>query len=133
MKYEHCNVSELLGKTLVDIESDKFQIEFTTSTAEKYLMYHEQDCCECVYIEDICGDLNDLLNSEILEAEDISSTMGIPCSEEECNEYDSVTWTFYKIGTRKGSVTIRWCGTSNGYYSESADFAKVMEQLCSIQ
>ena len=127
MKYEYCNVSELFGKTLVDIKTDGFRIEFTTSTAEKYLMYHEQGCCECVWIEDICGDLTDLLNSEILEAEDISSTMGIPCSEEEYNEYDSVTWTFYKIGTRKGSVTIRWCGTSNGYYSESVDFARVTE------
>ena len=127
MKYMYCNVSELLGKTLVDIEESKYQLEFTTNTAEKYLMYHEQDCCEGVWIEDICGDLNDLLNSEILEAEDISGTMEIPCSQEEYDPYESVTWTFYKIGTRKGSVTIRWCGTSNGYYSESVDFAKVTE------
>ena len=125
MEYEYCNVSELLGKTLVDIRGYKDQIEFITTTGDKYLMHHEQDCCEWVYIEDICGDLNDLLNSEILEAEDISDTMEIPCSEEEYNSYESVTWTFYKIGTRKGSVTIRWCGTSNGYYSESVDFAKV--------
>ena len=129
MKYEYCNVSELLGKTLVDIKSDEFKIEFTTSTAEKYLMYHEQCCCECVYIEDICGDLNDLLNSEILEAEDISGEIDMKniCTEEEYDSYESVTWTFYKIGTRKGSVTIRWCGTSNGYYSEGVDFAKVTE------
>ena len=129
MEYKYCNVRELLGKTLVEINRNitKEVLEFVTDTKDRYLMYHEQDCCESVYIEDICGDINDLLYSEILEAEDISGTMGIPCSEEEYNSYDSVTWTFYKIGTRKGSVTIRWCGSSNGYYSESVDFAKVME------
>ena len=127
MKYEYCNVSELLGKILVDIYSNVYEIKFITESNDKYLMFHEQDCCESVWVEDICGDLTDLLNSEILEAEDVSDTMGIPCSEEEYNEYESVTWTFYKIGTRKGSVTIRWCGTSNGYYSESVDFIKVMD------
>ena len=127
MKYKYCNVSELLGKTLVDIKGHDDQIEFITTTGEKYLMYHEQECCEYVYIEDICGDINDLLNSEILEAEDISGEIDMKdvCTEEEYNSYESVTWTFYKIGTRKGSVTIRWCGTSNGYYSESVDFARV--------
>lgn len=127
MKYEYCEVRELLGKTLTGIKENKDQIEFITDTEDKYLMYHEQDCCESVYIEDICGDLNDLLNSEILEAEDISGTMEIPYSKKEYDPYESVTWTFYKIGTRKGSVTIRWCGSSNGYYSESVDFAKVTE------
>ena len=128
MEYKYCNVRELLGKTLVEINNIGSEVlEFVTDTKDRYLMYHEQDCCESVRIEDICGDINDLLYSEILEAEDISGTMEIPCSQEEYDPYESVTWTFYKIGTRKGSVTIRWCGTSNGYYSESVDFAKVTE------
>lgn len=114
---------DLLGKTFTNIEisRDEDEIIFTCSDGVKYKMYHEQDCCETVRIEDICGDINCLLNSPILMAEDISN---------ECENFeplspwdDSYTWTWYKLATVKGYVTIRWYGESNGYYSESVDLA----------
>jgi len=85
-----------------------------------------------VQIEDICGDLDDLINSEILLAEEISC--GTDSEDKEIdrtrkNKYDeSFTWTFYKLSTIHGSVTIRWYGTSNGYYSESENFTKVKDE-----
>ena len=82
-----------------------------------YLFYHGQDCCESVRIGDIVGDLNDLLFSPILRAEE--TTDGYNVAPENA---DSYTWTFYTFTTRKGTVTVKWLGESNGYYSEGVDF-----------
>lgn len=114
-----CEFKKLIGKTLISctgkVQDD--EMIFECSDGEKYELYHNQDCCESVYIEDICGDLNDILNSPIISAEE--STSYNP------NASESGTWTFYKIDTIKGGVTIRWNGESNGYYSESVSFEKI--------
>lgn len=114
--------ASLLGKTLVEISGKvgDDELKFVASDGGQYLMYHSQDCCENVRVEDITGDLSDLLGSPLLMAEEVSNADGPP------PEYaESYTWTFYKLATIKGGVTIRWLGESNGYYSESVDFAKV--------
>lgn len=95
---------------------------FTTSDGERYQLWHCQDCCEIVGIEDITGDLKDLIGEPILLAEEVKNPDNTPLPE---HVDESGTWTFYKLATRKGYVDIRWLGTSNGYYSESVDFCKV--------
>ena len=118
MKYQNCDFSQLIGHVIEEIRVQNNEaIVFKTEDGSVYKMTHEQDCCEDVYIEDIIGDLYDLKGHPILQAEETSN-------EGEADEWQSSTWTFYKLATIKGSVTIRWLGTSNGYYSERADFLK---------
>lgn len=111
-------ISVLLGKTLSEVRrvGDE-EIYFVTSDGETFQMYHSQDCCECVEIEDIEGDLQSLVGNPILVAEEVS--------QEDPNASESGTWTFYKLATINGHVDIRWYGSSNGYYSESVSFVKV--------
>lgn len=122
-------IKELLGKVITKIDQNNDELTFLIEDGTKYKMYHEQDCCEEVTIEDINGDLEDLIGSPILQAEEVSDYK--PILEEDVKktnkilEWGSCTWTFYKLATIKGYVTIRWFGVSNGYYSESVTFKKV--------
>lgn len=81
-------------------------------------MYHWQDCCEYVVIEDIDNEADIYTDTNFCEIEEVSNTDWV-------DECERCTWTFYKIRTNKGYATIRWYGTSNGYYSERVDFALV--------
>jgi len=107
--------NELLGRTLYKAEQDGDELILYLSNTNFVRFYHSQDCCESVYIEDICGDLNDLVGEPLLVAEEVSDYDAEPLYESE----ESYTWTFYKFATRKGYVDVRWYGSSNGYYSES--------------
>lgn len=110
--------SDLLGKTLVRIDATDETIYFETKD-DVYEMYHEQDCCERVAVDDIEGDFEDILNSEITMADESSNQY----DTSDCG--DSVTWTFYRLATIKGYVNITWKGESNGYYSERVNFIKI--------
>lgn len=109
---------ELLGKTITSIEGMQQYSEkvlFTCSDGKKYCMLHNQDCCEMVNLEDFEGDYNALLNTPILLAEESISTEG-------CEP--TAMWTFYKLATVKGDVTLRWLGESE-HYSIDVDFEEV--------
>lgn len=101
---------------------DNDEIHFVTTDGEKFIMTHLQDCCEHVYIEDVCGDLDDLIGVPIVLAHESVQT-----GEGEWG--DTWTHTFYNISTIKGSVTLRWCGSSNGYYSESVSLFTLTKGL----
>lgn len=130
--YEWKNkLSEMVGQTLIEVTGMKKgsqDIEFRCESGRRFLMQYEQDCCASCDIEDIIGDPADLLNSPLLMAEDASNDDSlIPDTFTGDGHYrnDSETWTFIKLATVKGYVTIRWYGSSNGYYSESPTFSEV--------
>jgi len=111
--------NQLVGKTFKSVIADRNNdtIEFRFFDDTGYVFYHLQDCCECVTIKQIDGDLEDLTGSPIIQAEEVT--------ESKEAEYGSETWTFYKFATIKGSVTIQWLGSSNGCYSESVSFREL--------
>lgn len=113
-------IEELVGKTLTDIEVKVWgdEILFVCEGGKALRMRHWQESCENVVIEDISGDLRDLLGTPILVAEERASHE-VPEGSKKTDA--SNTWTFYTIRTIKGTVDIRWHGSSNGYYSESVD------------
>ncbi len=130
--------STLEGLVVKEIKGNKGDDElvFVIDNGDEYIMVHEQDCCETVYIEDVCGYLSDLIGSPIINAYETTDRDYKPDTTDEAEEEDgdewsyeeSQTWTFYNISTIKGSVTIRWYGSSNGYYSESVSFKKVNKE-----
>jgi hypothetical protein len=104
------------GKTLTRISGiEEDDVRFHCSDGEIFRMYHHQDCCESVGIEQIDGDISDLIGAPLTTAEVVFQKLE--------DDDDGLTgWTFYKFATIRGYVTIRWSGSSNGYYSISVSF-----------
>lgn len=117
----------LIGKTLVEVrggQKGSGEIIFVCSNGEKFRLYHGQDCCESVSIDDVCGDWADLIGQPLFKVEEATSRDNPP--DYKTGDYqDSFTWTFYRLTSQRGQVVVRWYGESNGYYSESVDFEKV--------
>ncbi|NDC95936.1 hypothetical protein EBZ38_06495 [bacterium] len=110
----------MVGRTFVRVEGavGAGEMVFVDQNGERFIFTHMQDCCETVDINDISGDLDDLVGEPLLVAEEVEGS--VPA------DWDSgfsqcYTFTFYKFATRKGYVDVRWLGQSNGYYSERVD------------
>lgn len=109
------NIKKLIGEdTINNVVQGEEKITFYMNSGREIIFYHQQSCCESVWVEDVNGNWEDLYNTPIIVAE---------CRTEHNNDVDwgTQTWTFYTFRTIKGSVDVRWCGESNGYYSEEVD------------
>jgi hypothetical protein len=125
--------ADLKGKTLINAENiANRELIFTLDDGSKCKLYHDQKCCESVFIEDIIGDLDDIIGSPILMAEEVTG-QDTPEDSKIDFQLDSFTWTFYKLATLKGYVTIRWYGESTGYYSERVNFTYMRGTIPSHQ
>ena len=113
-------IEDMVGKVFTSIRNEDTELVFENAT-ERFVFFHAQDCCEHVSIEDVCGDLEDLVGEPLLIAEEVSGETPVDFNE---MDHESVTWTFYKFATRKGYVDVRWLGESNGYYSEGVSLGR---------
>ena len=116
-----------MGKTitsLTGLSENSDEVDIRTSTGELYRFYHDQDCCECVSLNDWEALPDDFAGAVVLSAEEVSGDESPPEGYDE--QYgESYSWTFYKIDTDKGDLWMRWLGESNGYYSEHVSFIHV--------
>lgn len=120
------DISEITGKTLVDVQGLKKNSKeavFTFSDGTRYRMYHMDECCEFVSIEDVCGDPEDLIGYISFAYSTTNCECNIPMEGRFVDEKQ--LWTFYTIQGPLGAVVIRWYGTSNGYYSVGVSFEQI--------
>jgi len=124
MKFE-----DLKGKTIlyINISEDKECMEFGCDDGFRYRLMYHHDCCANCEIIDICGDLEDIIGSPLVVAELVTHKDENP-EGVKIPEYTDIsfTWSFYKLDTTKGGVTIRWYGSSNSYYSEKVTLGKLL-------
>lgn len=124
-------VSQLIGLTFNHIEGclpESGEVTFYSECGQQFRMYHQQSCCESVYLQDVEGDVADLIGTPIVVAETVSNAVQqalnlitpLPDMGGECEQ-----WTFYRLATTKGWVVLRWYGDSNGYYSTDVDFERI--------
>lgn len=120
---EKTTVDYLVGKVVDDIviNSSMDEVVFYLEDGDTVVFYHEQDCCEGFVLEDVEGDFLEIINTRILLAEE---RISVDNPSDRYND-DSNTWTFYTIRTLRGTVVMRFCGSSNGYYSERCDIALI--------
>lgn len=126
--YKEVPFNTLKGKIIIDVTFNEALQEIYFTTLDKvYVLKHEQECCEEVLIADIAGDLFSLVGNQILQAEEVSNNNKNKKPIKDVLQ-DYYTWTFYKLGSKGGYITISWFGTSNGFYSEKACLYEVTER-----
>ncbi len=110
------NISELQGLRLEAFHKVDNDLILITASGRKFRMCHNQDCCERVVVEDIQGDIQRAVGELIIDATENTNSENVKEGDE------SATWTYYTIRTQSETIVIRWYGSSNGYYYETADF-----------
>lgn len=123
------SVKDMVGKTIIEIIGNEIKSEdiiFLCSDGSKYKMYHVQDCCEHVMVDNIVGDFKNIINEKITEINESNPDREVKGIEDDF-VLESFTWYDFEIKTLKGSVVFQWLGCSNGCYSEVPKLIKVSE------
>jgi hypothetical protein len=113
--------SDLIGKVIyrIDYREDDEELWIHCMDDSRYVMGHDQDCCENVTLENPAQDLSSIVGSPVLVAEARYVSL----------EYERYriwkVFTFYHLSTRKASIVLRWYGESDGTYAVDVGFWKV--------
>lgn len=116
---------QLTGKiiAITGLESGSDKLIIHTDNDTIITQYHDQDCCESVYIAQVDQDPNKYIGAEIYELDERTIRKGLDniTHPDPDIDYEPESWTatFYTLKTSKGYLDWRWQGESNGYYSES--------------
>ena len=100
---------------------------FTTQCGRKFKIYHEQDCCESVYMVDSLGNPKELIGKTIREVQfgEPDDAFQDAYLAEQCS-YPPESYTFTEVRFVCDDMTYveRWFGESNGCYSEEVDVSE---------
>lgn len=129
------DLSCMLGKTMKSVTAHRFHgpyddhLVFETLDGTQFVFYfYDTGGTHEVRLEDINGDLEDLVGSPLLVAEMYQSdpVPGRVLQDPDWCQDEDTMWTFYRFATHKGGVDVRWFGCSNGYYSTEVSFKVVV-------
>lgn len=113
-------LDNMVGRVVKYVDIDKEEMKITCEDNSVFTFYHEQDCCEHVYIADTVGEPMSLKGWKLLLV-DMEATR-----ESSCDGDESKTTTVVKFVTDENTVSVKWIGESNGYYSESVDLREFL-------
>ena len=96
------DIRDLVGEVIKEViggEKGSDECRIITESGKLFKIYHDQDCCETVDIEDCERD--DVIGGYVHFADFVGG-------EEPYEGSDGYTWSFLKIDTSKGSIWQRW-------------------------
>lgn len=121
-------IKQLEGQTFICVdgcERYSYAVFFHSVDGGVFCMHSGEDdgCEEAVWLEEVHGDVEDLVGVPILKA--YADTVHWNMFLNQNTRQSSLRATFYRLSTIKGTVTFRWLGTSNGFYAEEVTVEKV--------
>lgn len=102
---DYSRVNGQLVAEVLNLRSNKTTLEAELTEKKRDIVFYKEK------IEDLIGEI-------VISAEE--STSDCPEGPDSVNQ-----WTFYTMRTNKATVTLRWLGSSNGYYSVDVEFEEV--------
>jgi len=116
-------VGEIISEITLKTDDNNYeQLIFKTESGKIFKMFHENDCCEIVYLEDVIGGrLTDLLGETVVDVDIKTNSI-----KNNKNTEIYIEYYFYEIKTNENTITLRWYGDSE-YYSAYVDFEEITE------